>query len=365
MQIKEIKISDLQDFIESEIFTNSKEIPITPHRAISQINNPRADTNDVVLITAYNENNDLIGYVGALPDEIYCKHKIAWNSCWYVNNTLGKTIALPLFLQFVKKWNGKILLRDLTDHTRKIIQSLPYFEVVRVEYRTRYYTRFYLTDLFAKKWPSLAFLKIPLKFTDILLNSYIILRQYVWVKSHVIPKSIRSELVSQIDKQMSNFLQLHNKNELIQRGKDELDWIVNYPWVIEKTNNNESLIGKYYFSSVDKSFNFFRLKILNENELIGFLIIKERDRHFEIPYAYFDDNYLKDISVCLIKFMYSKKVRSLNVVNIKLKKSLKEIKLPYIYSHSKIQELFASKELLRIVGKDFELQDGDGDVAFT
>lgn len=365
MHIKEIKISELQEFIESDLFISSKEIPITTHRAISQINNPRADANDIVLIVAYNENNDLLAFAGALPDKIFGKHKIAWNSCWYANNKLGKTIALPIFLHFATIWNGKILLRDLTNHTRKIIKNFSFFKAVKVEQSERFLTRFYLSDLLAKKKPSLSYLSFPLKYVDILLNSFISLRQLVWEKRHVISKSVQSEVILQTDAQTSNYIRLKNQKELIQRGTEELEWILNYPWVVEKTKQNESLIQKYYFSSVTKSFNFYRLKISDDKKQIGYFIIKERDCHFEIPYAYFDDNYLKDVSICLIKYMHNKKIKTLNVVNDKLRKGFKEIKFPYIFSNKKIYELFASNELLGIMGTDFELQDGDGDGAFT
>lgn len=365
MIIKEIKISELQDFVKSEIYLNSKEIPITVHRAHSQIKNPRADSNDIVLIAAYNDNSELLGYVGALPDTIRGKHKIVWNSCWYANSKLSKTIALPLFLLFVKKWKGKILFRDLTNHTRKIIDSLSYFKVVKTEDRTRYYTSFYMSDLLPQKWPILSLLKIPFQIIDLILNSYILFRRTFWKKSHIKGNLISSQLLNQIDDQTIDFIQKRNKNELLRRDKDELNWILNYPWVINETNKNKVLFKKYYFSSVAKSFNYFQLKILDSSDQIGFLLIKEREHHFEVPYFYGDDKYLKEISTCLINFLHSMKVRSLTIVNSRLLKSLEEINFPFIHSKTQIQELFASKELIDLIGSDSELQDGDSDTAFT
>jgi len=365
MYIQEITLSGLQDFLNSEVYTTAKEIPITFHRAQSQMKNPRADAEDVLLIVAYNENSELIGYVGALPDSIKGKYKVTWNSCWYVNDKKGKTLALPLFLRFVKAWKGKILLRDLTSHTKKIIEKLPYFQAVKTEHKTRYFATFYLASLLPEKWPVLSFLKVPLQFLDFILNSCLKVIQFIWKKQHALNSSFSLKLVTQIDDQIVHFIDSNNKEEIIQRGKDELDWIMNYPWVVEKTNENGDLASRYFFSSIARSFNYYRLQINHYSNLIAFLIVKEREFHFEIPYFYMNEEYSEEICLYIVNFLYSKQIRSLTITNTKLKKGLEKIKFPYFYSRTQNGEFYVSKELIHVIGNDPELQDGDGDVAFT
>ena len=68
MNFKVLTIKQLEEYIHSSEFKNAEIIPITFHRARSQIKNPRATSENVVLIIAYNDKNEIIGYTGALPD---------------------------------------------------------------------------------------------------------------------------------------------------------------------------------------------------------------------------------------------------------------------------------------------------------
>jgi len=76
----------LKGYIDSPDFYHSDFVPISKHRAISHINNPRAGDDDILLLLAY-EGDKLVGYLGVLPDFIYIDekpNKIGWLSCIYV-----------------------------------------------------------------------------------------------------------------------------------------------------------------------------------------------------------------------------------------------------------------------------------------
>ena len=92
MRIVEYTIDDLKELLTDEEFWKREVLPISKHRLISHINNPRALGTDLALIVSFNnkdDDNSIIGYLGMLPDKIFIKkdkeEKFAWMSCWWVD----------------------------------------------------------------------------------------------------------------------------------------------------------------------------------------------------------------------------------------------------------------------------------------
>ena len=114
MDIIKIKHRDLLNFIQSDLYLNSHHYPISKIRATSQFQNPRAKPEDEVLFTIY-ENNELIAYLGVLPDNIYFKvnnlnnhlEHVGWLSCIWVHDEFqGKGLAMKLFPSLSERLNG-------------------------------------------------------------------------------------------------------------------------------------------------------------------------------------------------------------------------------------------------------------------
>ncbi len=72
MEIKAFTVADLKTALVSEDFWLTETLPITKHRALSYSRNPRAEEDDLVLLVAYQDNR-VIGYLGILPDKIFCQ----------------------------------------------------------------------------------------------------------------------------------------------------------------------------------------------------------------------------------------------------------------------------------------------------
>ena len=80
MKIRQIKVGELAQYLESDEYRRTTVIPITAQRAVSHIQNPRADVEDVALILAEEENGNVLGFIGLLPDFIFQpeKKKVFW-----------------------------------------------------------------------------------------------------------------------------------------------------------------------------------------------------------------------------------------------------------------------------------------------
>ena len=86
MEIKTFTIVDLKAALGSKKFWMTNVLPITKHRALSYCQNPRAGSNDPVLLVAY-QDNQVIGYLGILPDKIFVNdtvYKLGWLTSWWV-----------------------------------------------------------------------------------------------------------------------------------------------------------------------------------------------------------------------------------------------------------------------------------------
>ena len=99
----------LETFINSKEYFNLKTLPITKHRAISHIKNPRADKDDILLILAF-EENDIVGYLGVLPDRLFLSdeksYKCGWLSCFWVDYSVrGKGIGEQLIRKSLELWD--------------------------------------------------------------------------------------------------------------------------------------------------------------------------------------------------------------------------------------------------------------------
>ena len=86
IDIKLLNKKLLIEFINHSNYNTLDIVPITEHRALSQIQNPRLHENDILLLLAYKEK-ELVGYLGVLPDKINFNNKFekcGWLSCLWV-----------------------------------------------------------------------------------------------------------------------------------------------------------------------------------------------------------------------------------------------------------------------------------------
>ena len=74
MEIVALNKTALLEYVNSTVFKAEENLPISEHRAVSHANNPRANVNDVLLFLA-KEGDELIGYMGILPDLFFPKNQ--------------------------------------------------------------------------------------------------------------------------------------------------------------------------------------------------------------------------------------------------------------------------------------------------
>ena len=96
MQIKEIRHHALQAYIDSEEYKTASYIAISKHRAHAHICNPRAQSDDLVLVLIY-EAEEMVAYLGVFADDLHFStgiEHVGWLSCMSITLLLSLCVCL-------------------------------------------------------------------------------------------------------------------------------------------------------------------------------------------------------------------------------------------------------------------------------
>ncbi|MDP3916142.1 MAG: hypothetical protein Q8R96_20630 [Bacteroidota bacterium] len=365
MQIVEIKVSDLPDFVKSELWQQLTTKPLTVLRAISQFHNPRANPNDIALIFAH-ENGELLGLAGILPNLINGQVDLpaSSNTCWWVHPEKGKKLAFPLFMKAFAVCGQRMFMTDCTPHTISILKETNWFEIPDITPGIRGFLKFNLHELIPAKLPSARKLKPLLKLADQTFNFLIVpYKKLLW--SRVMRSLPEVEYLNSLDQELHTFIELHTQNEFIRRTGKDLEWILKFPWITGSDIDQSKTLVKYPFSHIVESFEQYFVKITASNQTIGLLLISVRDGHMKIPYAYFQEKDARMVLKVIYQQALRRNVVTLTVFNPVLVNMMDSVVYPFIFK-KKIKRLVAiSKNLFDDYQKYPLIQDGDGDIVFT
>ena len=364
MTFKEIKVSELEEFINSDFFNNSEFIPISKHRAISHANNPRAVSDDVSLILAL-EENEMAGYIGLLPDYFYVNdkvEKVGWLSClWVSPKHRGKNITKNLLKRAWETYKSNVCATEFTLEAQRIYESIGEFVPLQKMKGKKVMLRVDITDILFRKQPKLRFLSRFIKILEKLINSIIDLRLTLLKKRNKI--KLKIEKVKEIDPELAFFIKRKNGNELTKREAKELNWILKYPWILE-SSKKDKLCKKYFFTSVQNRFEYFPYKIYNENNTLeGFIILELRNNQLKVPYAYYNLEAAKSVLQIIVKEMIELRVNILTLFDKELIAHLDEH--PFLITKDTYRSYLISKKFNTLKISDYKIHAGDGDCAFT
>ena len=365
MNVKEITVTELPDFVKSELWQQLNPKPLTHLRAISQFHNPRANPNDVALIMAY-ENHELTGLVGLLPNLIngQVDQPACSNTCWWAHPEKGKQLAIPLFFKAFALCGQRMFMTDCTPHTLSILKKTNWFEFPDTTPGIRGFLKFNLHEIIPSKFPATRKLKPLLKLSDQTLN--LLLAPYrMGIRSRFIRNAPNVKYLTSLTDELCTFIENHSVNEFTRRSGMELEWIIQFPWIKAKNVDPALTPLEYPFSYIVESVEQYFVKITLSDQTIGLLFISVRDGHMKVPYAYFNEKDASEILKVIYQQALLKNAVTLTVFNPPLVAAMDLAAHPFIF-RKKIKRLIAiSKQLAGLYQKYPQLQDGDGDVAFT
>lgn len=365
MEIKTLTPCQLEALISSDTFRRMPVLPISTHRALSHIHNPRVEENDVIMIMAY-EGEEMVGYLGVLADEIYNERgegfKCGWLSCLWVNPLVrGKGIAKQLLQTAFTTWDNRILVTEFTPEAKGLYDRSANFNDLRISKGLRCYLRFNLHEVLPKKNESYAKLKLPLQIADTIANVPVALK--LSMQASYAKGAERWKEEKSINKAIHLYIAEKQGQSLEQRSARDLNWINKYPWIKEGEPNDES--KRYHFSSVDARFKNLFYYLAEGSDFKGFVHITIRNNHIKVPYLYCDN--VADVMPLLHKLMLDYKLNMLTVFHKDVIAYLQRKSNPFLYLRPVKRHYMISKKLdANFNNKSIlNIQDGDGDCAFT
>ena len=361
MEIVKLNRQQLDVFIHSDEYKTMPHVPISFHRGISHINNPRIHENDILLILVYEK--ELIGYLGIIPDLVYINklpEKMGWMSCiWIHPNARGKGIAKLLTQTSIELYKNKIFCTEFTPEAETLYNKLKKFDPLVNKNGIRIYRRSCLQTVLPARRPSTTFLFPLLGFYDTTINlfhDFFLKKRFKHAYGYTIEYPLAPE---ESCFSLANNFQI---NELTQRKKEEFYWFYNYPWIKEtKAPTEES--RRYHFSSEARFFKTVTIKIRNENDVVAFLIVTIREKHMKTPYVYVRSGHEAIVSETLNNLMFDYKTEILTTYQKSIISQYKNC-IGYLKSKSITRKYLQSKGF-NLSATEIMLQDGDGDCGFV
>ncbi|SDQ12232.1 Acetyltransferase (GNAT) domain-containing protein [Chryseobacterium soldanellicola] len=358
IHLKTLDKKGLEEFVSSGDFEKHDFLPITKHRAISQIKNPKANDDQTLLFLAFDDEK-LAGYLGCFPDNFKIDGKIfnyAWLSTLYVSNEFrGKRIAQTLLNKAFEDYNENIAITEFTKEAENLYNKTGVFEYIQPKIGKRYYFRTDFKTLIPSKKTSTKNFKPIFSVLDQIINSFIS------VKNSFIKKpDFKFEIIDTIDSESANFISKFHSN----RNAGEINWLIENPWVLESKKENKN----YLFSSFAEEFKYFWIKIYNKNNnLITCSLLLLRDGHLKVSYLFSNEDLDKFVNF-LNYFIVKNKVKMLTSYQTKLNQKINSTKkFPKIYQKNFERRYLFHKELIHHLPPNFnpDYQDGDGDCVMT
>lgn len=355
MELKKIRLQDLEAFGRSELFQSFETKPVSAARIQSYLNNPHALPEDVVLYLLHEENK-LLAFRTLFPGRLMNQSKrFAWLSGnWVHPDYRRQGCSKRLLDAALKDWDERLMFTNYAPASLQLYLKTKQFQTVYLDHGTRFYFYFRTRKVLADRYPKLAFLLPVLDFFIQLVAGF----------THLLfhPMRVRHFSMKELNLPDQACLQLAETKKdsyLFTRGRQELDWIFKYPWL---SPSDDQFVHSYPFSSFARQFKYRSIKIFHEDKLIGFMVVLLRDGqmrtvHLQLPY-----DRMRIAARFLIRVAVKNKVETLTVLNPKLAKEIQKRPNPFLV-HKKIEHgIYSSFPVSSAMRK---IQDGEGDFIFS
>lgn len=368
IEIKQICKKDIPALFEDTTVWNHSFLSISKHRLLSHSKNPTSNPDDVILLLAY-LNSELVGYMGVFVDTIILdnlEQKIGWLSTWWVHpKTLRSGIGREILNTAYTIYNGKVGISQFTKSARKVYDRTGNFYTLKDNIGVKAVLKSNSCFLIPKLYPKYSFLKNPLKIIDSVLNNCIELK-LKFLKKDIIKqlKGIKIEYLNKIDAETSQIINTHNYNHIARKSNEYFEWLKAYQWVQEAPLLDFTEKSKYEFSIYDETFNIYLIKIIKENNCIGFVVLQKRNKVMKVLFAYYDPQNIDIVSNMIKLHAINQKINEIICYDFLICDNLKKSNV-FIYNRIKIKNSIISKAFNKANFDDVTMNYGDGDCCFA
>jgi hypothetical protein len=365
VQIKAYTIADLRSRLELGPWFEGDPIPITRERALSLINNPRAETSDVALMVAYDDDS-VIGHLGIMTDLVFNgdqQYKIGWLTVWWANPDHKYTgTGLLLLMRAFGFYGGGLGASGFSEDAKRVYAATKKFKTIQELQGISAFVRMDLSHLLPKRLPVLAKVRTLLRCVDAAANCLVGVRQCLWRRKHALPAGCRLEYVPELDAEAGAFLERHQSNALSRRGDREINWIARYSWMACAPLNPPP---PFRFATTAQSHRNFHLKVYDSSRhLVAVLHLSVIDDHLVIPCCCHNDQ--ADLVARIIgHHLVALRLKRITTYRGELVGQFARLGFPWVFQVRRTRSWILSGPAAALATKTVATQDGDGDCAFT
>jgi hypothetical protein len=365
MNLTEYTVADLRGRLRPGCWFDGSPAPLTKQRAWSQVANPRAESGDVALLVAA-DGDQVVAHLGVLPDKTFAnghEQKIGWLTAWWANpDRKYAGIGLALLVRAYSLYQGRLGASGFSKDTKKVCETIKKFVTIQELHGFSGFARLNLHKLMKNRSSGLAKYKTSLKTLDLAADLWGSLRRTSWRKRYPLPEAVRLEYVPEFDEEADDFIQHHSKANLVKRGARELNWIARYPW------EQFAPLGAapdFRFTSPVGSLSVLKLKVYGPDDRItAVLLLNVIDHHVTVPYCFYSCEAAL-IARLLCHFVSAQHAERLTIYQEPLVAQIRALGFPWLKVLDRQRSWIWSKVCAESCTTAYQMQDGDGDCAFT
>jgi GNAT superfamily N-acetyltransferase len=359
-EIRKIRLSELESFIQSDSFGQLAYIPITPARAMSYIKNPYGLPDDVVLIMAFTDGQ-LVAFrslfAGIVQKEME-RIRFGWCSGnWVHPQYRKKGLSQLLLKEAYSDWNGRLMFTNYAPESENLYLKTGWFHEIHRYDGVRAY-------LFLKKGRLMNLMKnkaVPSPVVSLVSHSIdLIARVRVYLSGRIVDSNLQFKELEYPDSTCFRFLHDNPRNFLFVRNEDDWNWIFGYSWI---KDNISEIKKRYPFSSVSGDFYYRTIKVLQNGVMTGFFIVSVREGHLKTLFFLLKPGLEKDVSGYICLFAAREKLEMATVYHSGVASYLLKNKSPFLYVKKFGQKIYSTFETG--ISASHVIRDSDGDYVFT
>ncbi|QIA06901.1 GNAT family protein [Draconibacterium halophilum] len=244
LQIKKIRIKELENFVNSKEFQNYEVVPISPIRAQSYLANPHAKPEDIVLYLGFIDNK-LIAFRSLFADTLNSDGQLirfGWCSGNWVHKQHRRFgYSEQLLREAYKDWNKKLLFTNYAPNSEKLYLKTGLFQAIHQFEGVRAYLHAKTAKFFPTKINPLT--KLLFNVIDFFIGLIVrLITAFYHTKKDYKLSFIETE---KPDETCFEFLKSNPVNSVFNRNETELKWIFEHPWISQQ-NNDESPATRFH-----------------------------------------------------------------------------------------------------------------------
>ena len=360
MDIVPFTISELAEAWRDGSLWQTDVVPISRHRALSHVHNPRADTDDVVLLVA-RDGDDVRGYIGVMPEQLFLPdgaHKMGWLSTWWVRpGGRAGIVGVQLLLGALRLYDQSVGVSNTSPTASRVLEGSRQFVVLRDQPGVKATVRPQLAGSFLGRLGPAG--KVLFRMRDGLAD----VRLGRWRGRHSLERlGLEIEYMGDVDAETERFIAAHSAGDISRKGKPEIDWITRWPWMLHSALPDRA-DARYYFDSLCHRFVFLNVKVFDAGEMVAFVMMKIRNSEMTVPFAWYDDGRAQDVMTLVAHHMVEAGVIRFKTFQPDLAGALRRLDLPYLRVEEASRRWLITKRWDGAVPDSAVIHDGDGDNA--